>query len=159
MKTNQSKSLIIYLLVGFMYCFITKNIISISFGSYGGDPFYIISNPSIDKEFWYISLLSFVLTIKLCFNSSHAQVVTILKSYKRINSLFEIYAQYRQRKTFMIFIKSIFYISSALVFMLGVGIADLSDWNLGKFLGWLLFLYTTILFNLNFKIVGVKKTQ
>ena len=104
MKTNQSKSLIIYLLVGFMYCFITKNIISISFGSYGGDPFYIISNPSIDKEFWYISLLSFVLTIKLCFNSSHAQVVTILKSYKRINSLFEIYAQYRQRKTFMIFI-------------------------------------------------------
>jgi len=52
MKKN--KELILLVIIGLTCCFVVKNFLSIAHKSHGGNAEYIISNPSIDSELWYI---------------------------------------------------------------------------------------------------------
>ena len=56
MKKNK-QGLIFFLSFGILYCFLIKNGITLSYSNQ--DLIYIICNPSIDEEVWYLSAISY----------------------------------------------------------------------------------------------------
>ena len=139
-------SLLLFFLIGFIYCFVIKNILQLS--SYRGDDFlHIISNPSIDEELWFVVLLSYLLTIKVLFKNIHAQVIRRLKAYKKLNQFFEIYSKFRKSKMFKLLNRGLFIIF--ILFLWATFPLDnpyLIDAKEFIWLFWLLNLYITVLF-------------
>ena len=108
MNTKKPNTLLQFFIIGLIYCFILKNFISIVNGSYGGDPTYIISNPSIDGELWYIIGITYLLTVKVFFEDFFRNVISQIKTYKMPNKIIEKYYHYSKSRFFKALIVVVF---------------------------------------------------
>jgi hypothetical protein len=152
MKKN--KELIQFFLWGLLICFFLKNAISIINGSFGGDAEYIVSNPSIDAELWYVFGILYILTVKVFFKPFFKKVSAQLRGYDKVSMILDKYAQFRRTKLFKALVFITFLLLALMVMLCTVACFG-SDKIIFK-LSVLLFVYLAFVFNLNYKIVNLK---
>ena len=148
-------SLSLFVILGLISCFVLKNTISILNNSYGGDPIYIISNPSIDEELWYFLSFTYVLSVRVFFRRFFESVLLQLRKYKYSLILLDFYSSIRKTKLFNIFVKVVLVILSLVIITLTFNL--LENNKIIDVLNWSLLLYFTVIFNKNFRIIGFKK--
>ena len=144
------KELIQYLAVGILYSFVLKNFISITNKSFGGDPMYIISNPSIDAELWYILFFSYFLIVRRFYFKFHNLVkdqFISLNTY--LKKFLEILSGNKIAKYLIPLITIVFY----LLVMLSIGVTLSLLMGMDKLINWInsiLVVHLAILFKMNF---------
>ena len=151
MNTKKPNTLLQFFIIGLIYCFILKNFISIVNGSYGGDPTYIISNPSIDGELWYIIGITYLLTVKVFFEDFFRNVISQIKTYKMPNKIIEKYYHYSKSRFFKALIVVVFFILGLISIAFTIIIANID--SLIFKINWIMILYITFLFNRNYRVI------
>jgi hypothetical protein len=145
-----------FILTGLIFCFVLKNTFSIVNNSNGGDPIYIISNPSIDTELWYILGFSYLITVKVYFKDFFNLFIFELNNYKKLKTILNTYIYFKKTIYFNFIIKGILIILSIFTFGLGVNLfTDNYPENI-DILNFLLLTYLTYIFNINYKIINLK---
>ena len=144
-----------FFIIGLIYCFILKNFISIANGSCGGDPIYIISNPSIDEELWYIIGITYLLTVKVFFGDFFGNVISQIKIYKIPYKIIEKYYHFSKSKFFRVLVVIVFFILCLISIAFTIIIAN--NGTLIFKINWIIILYITFLFNKNYRLIGFKK--
>lgn len=155
MNLAEKKVLLRFCVWGLAITATTKNFISILNGSYGGDPIYIISNPSIDQELWYFLFACYGLTIRYFLPNYFSLAVRQLTSIKIIDSLITNVKNNLNAYFFTTFIKYIILIfvlgfcliTISLLFYITTSETKLIDW-----ISFILFLYVTVLATSLFRI-------
>lgn len=152
MKKN--KELIKFFALGVISCFILKNGISISNGSNGGNADYIISNPSIDEELWYILGVIYLLTIKVFFKRFFVKVTAELRQYEKIALVLDKYALLRQTKLFRGIVILSFFLLGLMVIICALACVGSDAFIMKVNLG--LFAYFAFVFNRNYKVIDAR---
>ena len=152
MNLKKSNPFLHFVLVGLILCFILKNLFSILNNSYGGDPIYIISNPSIDEELWWILGLCYLFTTKVFFKDYFDLVLSQLMKNKIIKIVIDFYFSFHQGKFFRIMVRVVLFLLTLVTIGLTFNLLDSN--KMIDILNWFLFLYLTFIFNKNFRIVG-----
>lgn len=143
-----------FFIIGLIYCFILKNLISIANGSYGGDPIYIISNPSIDEELWYIIAITYLLSVKVFFEDFFRNVISQIKIYKIPKTIIEKYYYFSKSKLYRVLVLIVFFVLGLISIAFTIIIAN--NGSLIFIINWIMILYITFLFNKNYRIIGFK---
>ena len=151
MNTKKPNTLFQFLIIGLIYCFVLKNFISIVNGSYGGDPTYIISNPSIDEELWYIIGITYLLTVKVFFEDFFRNVVSQIKTYKTLNIIIEKYHHFSKSRFFGALVVIVFFILGLISIAFTIIITNNN--SLIFKINWIMILYITFLFNKNYRVI------
>ena len=152
MENKKSNNTLQFFIIGFIFIFIIKNFISIANGSYGGDPIYIISNPSIDEELWYLLGITYLLSVKVFYKEHYALVILKLNKFKILNQVFNVYYHFSKTKLFKILIITVLLLIVIITILLSVNLLN-NDSLISK-INWILFVYITYVFNKNFKVIN-----
>lgn len=155
MNLKKNNLVLQYILIGLILCSILKNVFSILNNSYGGDPIYIISNPSIDAELWWILGFCYLFTTKVYFNDYFDLVISQLMKNKIIKIGLDFYINFRKGRLFRIMVRIVLLLLSIVTIGLTFNLLDSSKTI--DYLNWFLFLYLTFIFNKNFRIVEFRK--
>ncbi len=155
MNTKKTNVLLQFFIIGLIYCFILKNFISIVNGSYGGDPTYIISNPSIDVELWYILGITYLLTVKVYFEDFFRNIIYQIKTYEITNTFFEKYYIFSKSIFFRALVILVFFI--LVIISIAFTIIIITNDSLIFRINWIMTLYITFVFNKNYSIIRFKK--
>ena len=148
MSLAEKKELLKFFLWGLSITATTKNMISILNGSNGGDPIYIISNPSIDEELWYFLFTCYGLTVRCFFPNFFSFAVSQLTSINIIDSLIGNVQKNLNSYFFtttikyikLIFVLGFYLITISLLFYITTSETKLIDW-----INFILFLYVTVI--------------
>jgi len=98
------------LLTGFVYCFVLSNLILVtSFPQ--RDSIYLISNPSLGQEAWYMSIVSFFLLLKLFWKTKYNLIWEFLLSFDKLR---KIHGYLNDRKFFKLIWNLVFFFSFVL---------------------------------------------
>jgi hypothetical protein len=151
MKKN--KELILLVIIGLTCCFVVKNFLSIAHNSHGGNVEYIISNPSIDSELWYILGAIYLLTIKVFFKPFFRKAVAQLMEYRRIASLINMYARLRQSRFFKSMVILTFFLLGLIVIALSVASFGSAEVILKVDVA--MFVYFAYVFNRNYRVIAL----
>lgn len=149
---NKKHTLFQFFIIGFICSFIIKNFISIVNGSYGGDSIYIISNPSIDEELWYLLGITYLLSVKVFYKEYYALVILELNKFKILNQVFDIYYRFSKTKLFKMLIIMVLLLIVLITILLTLNL--LNNDSLISRINCILFIYITYLFNKNFKVIN-----
>ena len=145
-----------FTLVGFIFCFILKNTFSIVNNSFGGEPIYILSNPSIDGELWFIFGFTYLITVKVYFKDFFNLFICELNNLKKLKLMIDKYFILRTTTFFKFVIKVILLLFFMVTFGLGVDLFTNNHPESVDILNFLLFTYLTFTFNRNHKIINLK---
>ena len=98
------------LLTGFVFCSVLSTLILVtSFPE--RDPIYLISNPSLGEEVWYMSIVSFFLILKLFWKTKYNLIWEFLLSFDK---LLKIHGYLNDRDIFKWIWKLVFFSSIVL---------------------------------------------
>lgn len=150
------KNIFQFILTGFIFCFIFKNLFLIVYYSSDRDIINIILNPDLDFELWYIFLFTYLLTVKVYFSNFFNLFMSELNNYKYLKLLLLMYFNFKKRIYFKFIIKVFLLLLSIITFVLGYNFFTKNQPDSSDVFEFLLFTYLTFTFNENYKIIEFK---
>ena len=153
MNCIQKKDLFTFVFWGLLISFIIKNLLSIFNNSHGGDPIYIISNPSIDQELYFLVLFSYIISVKNFFPAYFNCVVKQAQDFEYLKNSTHKFKLIFKRINIGTIIKLLFFILALLFNIFSISYIFYMIYEERELVDWInitYYIYITLLVNRQF---------